>query len=256
MMGGMSKMEPVKNKQPAPMQITAEQILREARERQEDDSHVPVTQKVMDPEELAVYRMHERKAFEDRLRMNRNAIGGWLKYGAFEEAQRDWERARSVYERALDVDHRNTVIYLKYAEMEMRNRHVNAARNVWDRAVTLMPRVDQFWFKFIYMEEMLGNVAGARALFDRWMQWEPEDSAWTSYVRLELRANAPERARSVFERYVRCHNFPKAWVKWSKFSWLRAAQIKHWHFPIAHGHQTRVLSTQTRALSLEGIAAG
>eukprot|EP00965_Chrysotila_dentata_P216027 6189128-Pleurochrysis_carterae.AAC.2 len=159
----MGKVEQVKNKQPAPMQITAEQILREARERQEDDAFTPPAQKVMDPEELAVYRLRERKHFEDRLRMNRNAIGAWLKYAAFEEAQRDFERARSVYERALDVDHRNSTIWLKYAEMEMRNRHINAARNVWDRAVTLMPRVDQFWFKYIYMEEMLGNISGAAA---------------------------------------------------------------------------------------------
>jgi len=97
----------------------------------------------MDPEELAVYRMRQRKHFEDRLRMNRQAIGAWIKYASFEEAQRDFERARSVYERALDIDHRNTMLWLKYAEMEMRNRHINAARNVWDRAVTLMPRMDQ-----------------------------------------------------------------------------------------------------------------
>mmetsp|Transcript_40975 Transcript_40975/g.68070 ORF Transcript_40975/g.68070 Transcript_40975/m.68070 type:complete len:692 (-) Transcript_40975:211-2286(-) len=209
--------EGVKNKQPAAMQITAEQILREARERQEDDAFTPPAQKVMDPEELAVYRLQQRKHFEDRLRMNRMAIGCWLKYAAFEEAQRDFERARSVYERALDVDHRNSTIWLKYAEMEMRNRHINAARNVWDRAVTLMPRVDQFWFKYIYMEEMLDNINGARALFDRWVDWEPDDHAWTSYVRLEMRANQSERARTVFNRYVTCHNLPRAWIKWAKF---------------------------------------
>ena len=140
------------------MQITAEQILREARERQEDENYTAPAQKITDPEELAVYRLKERKHFEDRLRMSKNAMGTWLKYAAFEEAQRDFERCRSVYERAVDIDHRNTTLWLKYAEMEMRNRHINHARNVWDRAVTLMPRVDQFWFKYIYMEEMLGNV--------------------------------------------------------------------------------------------------
>ena len=180
MLGGSSSgLTGVKNKQPASMQITAEQILREAHERQEDGAFSAPKQKISDPEELAVYRLRERKKFEDRLRMSRNAIGTWLKYASFEEAQRDFERARSVYERALDVDHRNSTLWLKYAEMEMRNRHINAARNVWDRAVTLMPRIDQFWFKYIYMEEMLGNVSGARALFDRWTEWEPDDHAWT-----------------------------------------------------------------------------
>jgi crooked neck len=205
------------SKQAAPMQITAEQILREAHERQEDDNFVPPKSKIMDPEELAVYRLRERKHFEDRLRMSRNAMGTWLKYAAFEEAQRDFERARSVYERALDVDHRNSMLWLKYAEMEMRNRHINHARNVWDRAVTLMPRMDQFWFKYIYMEEMLGSLRAARHLFDRWLAWEPDDHAWSSYMRLELRANQPNRARAVLERYVTCHNVPRAWIKWAKF---------------------------------------
>ena len=105
----------VKSKQPAPMQVTAEQILREAHERQEDEAYIAPKQKITDPEELAVYRMRERKHFEDRLRMSRNAMGTWLKYAAFEEQQRDFERARSVYERALDVNHRNTTLWLKYS---------------------------------------------------------------------------------------------------------------------------------------------
>lgn len=69
-------------------------------------------------------------------------------------------RARSIYERALDVDHRNITLWLKYTELEMRNRQVNHARNLWDRAVTILPRANQFWYKYTYMEEMLGHIAG------------------------------------------------------------------------------------------------
>ena len=60
------------------MQITAEQILREARERQEDENYTAPAQKITDPEELAVYRLKERKHFEDRLRMSKHAVGTWL----------------------------------------------------------------------------------------------------------------------------------------------------------------------------------
>lgn len=56
-----------------------------------------------------------------------------------------FSRARSIYERALDVDYRNVTLWLKYAEMEMKNRQVNHARNIWDRAITTLPRVNQFW---------------------------------------------------------------------------------------------------------------
>jgi len=74
-------------------------------------------------------------------------------------------RARSIYERALDTDHRNITLWLKYAELEMRHRQVMHARNLWDRAVVIMPRANQFWYKYTYMEEMLGNVAGKIKLF-------------------------------------------------------------------------------------------
>ena len=50
-----SAMARVKNKMPAPVQITAEQLLREAQERQEQDSKPP-KQKITDPDELADYR--------------------------------------------------------------------------------------------------------------------------------------------------------------------------------------------------------
>lgn len=67
----------------------------------------------------------------------------WLKYALWEEQHKDFRRARSVFERALDVDYRSVQVWLRYAEMEMRNRFINHARNIWDRAVTLLPRVDQ-----------------------------------------------------------------------------------------------------------------
>ena len=67
---------------------------------------------------------------------------------------------RSVFERALDVDHRNIGLWLKYTEMEMRNKQVNHARNLWDRGVTILPRANQFWYKYTYMEEMLSNIPG------------------------------------------------------------------------------------------------
>ena len=50
-----------------------------------------------------------------------------------------------------------------------------------------MPRADQFWFKYTYMEEMLGEVGKARQVFERWMEWEPLEQAWFSYIKMEMR---------------------------------------------------------------------
>lgn len=47
--------------------------------------------------------------FEDAIRKQREHIGNWMKYSTWEESQMEFERARSVYERALEVDYRNQV---------------------------------------------------------------------------------------------------------------------------------------------------
>lgn len=61
----------VKNKTPAEVQITAEQLLREAKERELEIVPPPPKQKISDPEELAEYRLKKRKGFEDNIRKNR-----------------------------------------------------------------------------------------------------------------------------------------------------------------------------------------
>lgn len=57
-------------------------------------------------------------------------------------------------------------------------------------------------YKYTYMEEMLGNVAGCRQVFERWMEWEPEEQAWHSYINFELRYKEVDKARTIYERYI------------------------------------------------------
>lgn len=211
------KVAKVKNKTPAEIQITAEQLLREAKERDLEILPPPPKQKISDPEELGEYQLRKRKAFEDNIRKNRNVISNWIKYAQWEESQKQIQRARSVFERALDVDHRNVTLWLKYAEMEMKNRQVNHSRNIWDRAVSILPRVNQFWYKYTYMEEMLGNIPGARQVFERWIEWEPDEQAWYTYVNFELRYKEIQRARAIYEHFVTVHPDVKNWVKFARF---------------------------------------
>lgn len=111
----------VKNKTPAAVQITAEQILREARERQEAEIRPP-KQKITDATELSDYRLRSRKEFEDQIRRARWNVQVWVKYAQWEESQKDYARARSVWERALEGDYKNHTVWIKYAEFEMKNK--------------------------------------------------------------------------------------------------------------------------------------
>jgi crooked neck len=217
----------VKNRAPAPIQISAEQILREAADRQESIKVDPVIQ-IHDAEEYQSYLRDRRKHFEDNIRYRREHIGNWVKYAKLEEEHKEFERARSIFERALEVEPRSGELWLRYAEFEMRNEFINHARNVLDRAVQLMPRVDFLWYKYVYMEELVRDIPKCRAVFERWMKWMPDDNAWLAYARFETRvgAGAPlDRAEAVMRRYVNVYPSAKAFLKFSKWAEYEAKNI-------------------------------
>mmetsp|Transcript_52563 Transcript_52563/g.123005 ORF Transcript_52563/g.123005 Transcript_52563/m.123005 type:complete len:673 (-) Transcript_52563:83-2101(-) len=213
---GLGKNAAVRNKSANPQQVTAEQLLREASDRQDKEAKAP-KQRIADEDELNMYRVRKRKEFEDIIRRQRQNIGAWTKYAQWETSQQEFRRARSIFERALHVEYQNVSLWLKYLEMEMRNKFVNHARNLFDRVCQLLPRVDQFWYKYCYMEELLGNYAGARTIYERWMEWEPDDNAWQQYVKFEERCNQIEKGRMVMERYVNCQPTQQAFLRLCKF---------------------------------------
>ena len=206
----------VKNKAPAPVQISAEQLLREAVDRQETGLQAP-TQRLADLEELHEFQGRKRKEFEDYVRRNRINMNNWMRYAAWELEQKEYRRARSIFERALDVDPTHVQLWIRYIEAEMKTRNINHARNLLDRATTILPRIDKLWYKYVYMEETLGNVAGTRQVFERWMKWEPDEAAWGAYIKLEKRYAEFDRARALFERFTDIHPEPRNWIKWAKF---------------------------------------
>jgi crooked neck len=206
----------VKNKAAAPQQISAEQLLREAVDRQEPGLQAP-TQRFADLEELHEFQGRKRKEFENYVRRNRINMNNWMNYAQWELEQKEFKRARSIFERALDVDSTAVNLWMRYIDSEMRERNINHARNLLDRAVTILPRVDKLWYKYVYMEEMLNNVAGTRQVFERWMSWEPDEAAWSAYIKLEKRYGEYSRARAIFERFTVVHPEPRNWIKWARF---------------------------------------
>lgn len=191
-----------------------------------------------DFEELHEYQGRKRKEFEERIRRTPGNVRfrlvpftlstwyssnivtqlkEWTAYASWEASQGQYDRSRSVYERALEVDPRATKLWLSYTEMELKARNVQHARNLYDRAVTLLPRIDIFWYKYVYLEELLENIPGARQVFERWMAWEPEDKAWQAYIKMEERYQELERASEIYKRWVAVRPEPRVWVKWAKF---------------------------------------
>jgi len=218
----------VKNRAPAPIQISAEQLLRESADRQEVLKVDPVVQ-IHDAEEYQSHLRDRRKHYEDNIRYRREHIGNWVKYAKLEEDHKEFERARSVYERALEVEPRSAELWLRYAQFEMRNEFLNHARNILDRAVQLLPRTDFLWYKYVYMEELVRDIPKCRAVFERWMKWMPDDNAWTAYARFETRCGVSggghDRAEAVMRRYVNAYPSPKSFMKFAKWAEYEAKNI-------------------------------
>lgn len=69
------------------------------------------------------------------------------------------------------------------------------------------------------------------------MQWEPNDKAWQSYIKLEERYNELDRASAIYERWIGCRPIPKNWVTWAKFEEDRAqagASMSHSKLTLAN----------------------
>ncbi|RDB27073.1 Pre-mRNA-splicing factor CLF1 [Hypsizygus marmoreus] len=207
----------VGNRAPAAIQITTEQILREAQELQETALPTSLKERLVDSEEVHEYQDHKRKEFEGRVRRTKGSIKEWLQYASWEATQSEFARSRSIFERALDVDPRNVQLWLSYTEMELKSRNIQHACTLFDRAVTILPRASQLWYKYTYLEELLQNVSRARQVFERWMQWEPEDEAWQSYIKFEERYAEFDRVSAVYERWAKVRSEPKVYVKWARY---------------------------------------
>lgn len=78
----------VRNRAPAPVQITSEQLLREAQERQEPAFKAP-QQRVHDMEELREFQGRKRTEFEGRVRYSRDSIRSTSSSTAFHSSLMD-----------------------------------------------------------------------------------------------------------------------------------------------------------------------
>lgn len=81
----------VKNRAPASVQITAEQLLREAADFQEKAAPKP-KQRVEDVEELDEYKSRKRTTYEEDIRKTRANISAWCKYANWEASQQEFPR--------------------------------------------------------------------------------------------------------------------------------------------------------------------
>lgn len=198
-------------------QITSEQILQDAFQLKDEPLNRP-KQSIQDLDELRSFQLTKRKEYEQQLNKNRLNFGQWLRYAKWEvKHNHDFPRARSIFERALEVNVQHIPFWTHYIQFELSYKNITHARNLLDRAVTTLPRVDKLWFLYVQTEETLKNYQMVRIIFERWLSWNPNPSAWDAYINYEKRYEEYDNAREIYVRYVQIHSSGEIWLKWIDF---------------------------------------
>lgn len=196
--------------------ITSESIIKDSLENQVRIEKPKQT--IEDIEELRSLQLTKRKEYEQQLNKNRLNYGQWIRYAKWEiEFCHDFKRARSIYERALQVNIEHVPFWINYIKFELSNNNINHARNIMDRAIATLPRIDKFWFLYVQTEETLQNYNKVRQLFNSWMNWKPPATAWEAFIGFETRYDEKENVRSIYKKYVGHYPQGQTWVEWINF---------------------------------------
>ncbi|RLV94087.1 Pre-mRNA-splicing factor CLF1 [Spathaspora sp. JA1] len=198
-------------------QITSKEILEEAYKQKESKFSRP-QQTIQDLDELQSFQQAKRKEYEQQLNKNRLNYGEWLRYARWEvQHNRDFPRARSIMERALDVNNQHIPFWIRYIQLELSYKNVNHARNLLDRAVKILPTVNKLWFLYVQTEESLKNYQMVRNVFEQWLRWHPDPPAWDAYISFESRYEEYDNVKNIFIRYIQEYPQANTWNKWVDF---------------------------------------
>lgn len=123
---------------------------------------------------------------------------------------REFDRCRLLYEKFLEFGPENCVTWMKFAELENLLGDIERARAIYELAVQ-QPRLDMpelLWKAYIDFEVAQGECELARQLYERLLERTQHVKVWMSYAKFELTSQLAEEdsemnvllARRVYER--------------------------------------------------------
>ncbi|GAY45064.1 hypothetical protein CUMW_086630, partial [Citrus unshiu] len=251
----------VKNKTPTPIQSTAEHLIREARDRQRKESvgtrprsglqepyslvqtmvGMPGTVWLLCPPvwtSSGITTFAWKRIWAMWLEPDRFSKA-WINFADFEMKMGEVDRARNVYERAVEIfladDHDEAeqlfVAFAKFEEMGCNCKETDRARCIYKFALDRIPkgRAEDLYRKFLAFEKQYGDREGIEDAIAGKMRLQYEDGVrknpmnydtWFDYIRLEERVGNQERVREVYERAIA--NVPPAEEKryWQRYIYL------------------------------------
>uniref|UniRef100_A0A8U8CDT5 Pre-mRNA-splicing factor Syf1-like N-terminal HAT-repeats domain-containing protein n=1 Tax=Geospiza parvula TaxID=87175 RepID=A0A8U8CDT5_GEOPR len=207
------KVAKVKNKAPAEVQITAEQLLREAKERELELLPPPPQQMITD---LRYKEVDRARSIYERFVLVHPSVKNWIKYACFEEKHSYLAHARKVYERAVEFfgeEHMDEHLYVAFAKFEENQKEFDRVRVIYKYALDRIPKQDahDLLKNYTIFEKKFGDRRGIEDIIvcKRRFQYEEEVKAnphnydaWFNYLQLVESDMDAETVREVYERAI------------------------------------------------------
>ncbi|MBN3291100.1 CRNL1 protein, partial [Polypterus senegalus] len=157
----------VKNKAPAEVQITAEQLLREAKERELELLPPPPKQKITDEEELNDYKLRKRKVSSSFITATEQnfvhpEVKNWIKYARFEDKHGYITHARKVFERAVEFfgeEYMDEQLFVAFAKFEEKQKESERVRVIYKYALDKIPKqqAQELFKNYTIFEKKFGD---------------------------------------------------------------------------------------------------
>ena len=118
---------------------------------------------------------------------------------------REFDRCRKLYEKFLEYNVANSSAWVKFSELETILGDVERARAIFELAVNqpLMDMPELLWKSYIDFETEQEEFGKCRALFERLLQRTQHVKVWLSYTKFEISTATEEgvkNAREIFRR--------------------------------------------------------
>nr|PIM01056.1 putative crooked neck family 1 protein isoform 2 [Toxoplasma gondii COUG] len=145
----------------------------------------------------------------------------WSLYASFEVRQRDLDKARLIFGRAI-AECGKPKIFVAYAQLELRLGCIDRCRKIYAKFIELHPFNPRAWIAMIDLEVLAEEQARARALCELAIGMEEMDTPellWKTYIDMEVGWGAVDRARSLYERLLEKTQHVKVFKSFADFEW-------------------------------------
>lgn len=187
-----------------------------------------------DQQSIELVILNKRRfQYEEILKENPLNYDVWFDYVRLEEMNKNRDRIRDVYERAISnippasekrFWKRYIYLWIGYAFYEELDVHdFERARQVWHTCIGLIPHekfsFSKIWIHAAQFEVRRKNLDSARSVFGHALGLAPSEKVFKAYIDMEMHIANIERCRKIYEKFV-------SWSPSNCNAWISFAELE------------------------------